>query len=271
MPLFQFRCLGDCHFEFSGGLLSIRKFDADEDIPSSDLLSKYDLLCMREADWALITESTVPHYKSIVSLLLIAFRLPAKELSPMIKYRLSTDPDSCATIHEELTRIRPEKRFYEVYSMEKLKQIDGIFTSLLQADRLSPRLHNAYYFFYRAMHTDHWIDSYIFYMSALESLFGVKKGEPVTRLLCHRIVAFLGKPAVTLTDIRKSYDTRSRMLHGDLPANGNPDDNLDTLQNLEEIALACLQKLVEQNLLLEFSDTSRRDAFMSQLDSIEMC
>lgn len=226
---------------------------------------------MRQEHWALVAVFKDPHkYESIVNLLILTFRMLASELSPMIKYRLSSDYNECAIIHEELSAIRPESKSPEVYNQIKLKRVDALFSKLLEADHKSDRLHNAYYFLYLATHTVHWVQSYLFHMNALEALFGGGVNEPVKQTVKRRVCGFLGDPNITQPKISKLYDLRSKIAHGALRADLDPDENLNILQELEVIVISCVRKLAETNGLMRFSAEKSRRLFLQQYDPPEI-
>ena len=65
--------------------------------------------------------------------------------------------------------------------------------------------------------------------------------------------------------MRDLYDTRSRMAHGNIQA-GTSDENLAKLKHLEDITIACFQKLIDANLFNLYTTKPERDRFVSQWD-----
>jgi Apea-like HEPN len=271
MPLFNFQYFDEADFAFSDGRFSIRRFVAAQHAIEQDIFSKRDRYYMgQQAHKALVAESpNLIGYESDVSLLLMAFRLLSDHRTPIIKYKLSDDDNLCGRIEEtEMHILLPGYR-YEVYSVQDFPRIDGVYMMFRNAERTSVRLKNAFFFVYRAFNSFHWIDAFLFHMTALEAIFSKDSKGGATKTICQRVSALLNDPA-TWNDqvIADLYDVRSRITHGNIEASHDPSDNLRLLEKMELLTKLCFRKLISLDAFESFMTTSSRDQFMEQLDKL---
>lgn len=176
----------------------------------------------------------------------MAFRIFATGLSPVILCRLHEKIQNSVQMTEVLAFAHVETRSREVYDVEKLTLVNQAHNVLLAADMISTRVRNAFYFLYSAFHSTHWIHAFVLMMSALESLFSKDEPGGTTRTICERVAGLLSDPEVTSGTLNQLYAIRSRIVHGDLEAHKNPNDNLDDLVRLERITIMCFRKMIDQ-------------------------
>ncbi len=268
MPLFQFAYVDDVDYKFTDRRFSIRSFRVAE-IPSIDLFSAHDRQQMGHARWAIVADTNdLSKYENDINLLIMAFRILSDDLSPFIKYRLSPDASFCSIIHETMTNIHIGPRMRQIYRVDDLSNIDNSYSSLKAANETSGRLHNACYFLYRAFHNTHWVDSFLFFMSALEAVFSKDSKGGATATICRRVSKFLNDPtSCSYDDVNNLYDIRSRIVHGDLRASDDPAENLRHLKKLERLTIHCFRKLIAIDGFAHFKDRILRDNYLSALDS----
>ena len=266
MPLFQFKYLDHDEYTFSDTRFSIREFDASRDVPDYDIFSRLDRQYMEMEQWALVAEANdLSGYKEDGSLLLMAFRLLSNGLSPIIKYRITNDLATCSILREILSHNMTPIR-YHLYRESDFLAVDNAYLILLAADKVSIRTSNALYFLYVAFHADRWIEAFLTLMMSLEGLFSKDSHGRATATICHRVTNFVSDAAICTGDImRDLYDTRSRMAHGNLPANKS-EENLAKLKRLENITVACFRKLIDGDLFKSYATKLERDRFVSQWD-----
>ena len=265
MPLFQFGYLDSEPFNFSGNQLRIEEFNADEEIPKIDLFSKHDAEHMNLESWALIFDhDDITGYRSKVNLLLLSFRIFSKGKPPFIKYRLcKEDAIECSRLTSTMTYIHEFEEKRLPYSNEDLFTIDAGFKSLTKVDEISPRCHNALYFLYLGFHTTHWIGSFMFLMNSLEALFSKDKSGGATKTICTRVSSFLNsKSRCEYDDIIHLYDIRSRIVHGNIVAKKEPDENLKELHHLQFVIIECMKKILLEKVYLKFIDKKTRDSYL---------
>ena len=269
MPLFQFGYLDDEPFYFKGNHLRIEKFNADEEIPKIDLFSKYDIENMSLESWALIFEhDNIDRYRSLVNLLLLSFKIFSEGKPPFIKYRIcKEDIKKCTRLKETITYIHEFENDRLPYSRKSLNEIDNGFESLSEMDTISARCHNSLYFLYLGFHTTHWISSFMFLMSALESLFSKDKLGGATKTICTRVSSFLeSRERCEYDDLDHLYDIRSRIVHGNIIAKDQPGENLKELNHLKYIVIECMKKLIEEKIYLNFMKKKSRDSYLGTLN-----
>ncbi len=269
MPLFNFQYFEENEFAFSDGRLFIRSFVYDEGLADRDIFSVRDRAYMnQQAHHALVAESTdLKGYEVDANLLLMSFRILADRRTPMIKYRLSADDNFCSRMEDVEHHILLPGYLYQVYSTGDFPQIDATYVMLRQAEKTAIRLKNALFFVYRAFHSYHWTDAFLFHMSALEALFSLDTKGGVTKTICRRVSRLLDDPAswdeAVISDL---YGVRSRMTHGRLEARPNSEENLRLLDQLERLTKLCFRKLIQNNSFQHYTTDPAREQFMKQLD-----
>lgn len=270
MPLFGFSLEKAESYAFDGNRIFIGPFDTGK-IPKIPLFSEQDLRHMsEETAWALVYDDTdIKGFRTKVNLLLLAFKVFCEKRYPFIKYRLCFDDHSlCARLNDSITYNYSFPLTGGPFVPDDLARIRDGFRSLAEMEHLSTRTHNALYFLYRAWHNTKWMDSFIFMMCALESLFSKDKPGGATATITTRVSSLLGsKPRCTKKDIEDLYELRSRMTHGNIEASDDPGDNLAALNHLEYVTTQSIRSLVEMNFYKEYSNKSSRDKLMSRLNT----
>lgn len=269
MPLFQFGYLGKREFRFTGNQLSIEKFDRSHDIPDIDLFSKHDIDHMELESWALVFDhEDTANYKTKVNLLLLSFRIFSQGKPPFVKYRLCTeDIRKCSRLTSTMTYIHEFENSRHTYTEEDLATIDKGFVALTEMDAVSPRCHNALYFLFLGFTTIHWIESFMFQMTALEAVFSKDEPGGATKTICRRVSSFLGsKKGAQYEDLEGLYATRSDIVHGRIVVNEEPLENLKQLHNLQSVSLWCMKKILEDKVYLTFKDKGARDSYLAAFD-----
>ena len=269
MPLFQFVYLDSEPFYFSGNQIRIEKFNADKEVPNIDLFSKYDIDHMGLESWALIFDhDDIEGYKSKVNRLLLSFRILSKGKPPFIKFRLCReDIRECSRLNSTMTYIHEFEEKRLPYNREDLLNINNGFENLTEMDSISTRCHNALYFLYLGFHTIHWISSFMFLMSTLESIFSKDKSGGATKTICTRVSSFLkSMPRCEYDDIDHLYDIRSRIVHGNIIAKDKPGEYLKELHHLQYVVIECMKKIIKEKAYLKFIDKKTRDSYLGTLN-----
>jgi len=153
------------------------------------------------------------------------------------------------------------------HSISDLERIDQGFKASIEMDAISYRCHNALYFMYLATHTTHWIDSFMFLMSTLETIFSKDERGGATKTICTRVSSFLEpKSRCEYSDIDHLYDIRSRIVHGNIMAKKDPGENLKKLHHLQYIVIECMKKILQEKVYLKFIDKKSRDSYLGTLN-----
>lgn len=263
MPLFDFYNESHQEFLFDDGKYSIRELDADDEIPQIDLFSKLDIDYMREdADWALVAENPdVKKYKQEVNILLLSFRI-YKLARVFIKYRLcKEDVSLCSRLSDTMRLVLPEKS-NRLITLHDLNIINKGFTNLLSMESISNRTHNVVYFLYRGFCSEKMIDSFVFLMMGIESLFSKEEIGGATQTICSRVSAFLdSKKRCGYQDIKKLYDLRSKIVHGKVVVEDEIKGNLTVLYDLQYIVTECMKKMLDEKIYLVYSNVEEKEKY----------
>lgn len=269
MPLFQFQLPNprQSEFAFSDRRLAVRRFNEAGQLSDREIFSEQDRKCIDQARWALVAEADdLNQYERDVNMLLMTFRILGNRLTPIIKYRLSDDDALCSRLEETEMHIRLSGYLYQTYSSEDFLRIDKVYMMLCQAEHTSVRLKNAFYSLYRAFNSYHWVDSYLFYMIALEALFSLDNKGPATQTICERVSKLLKSPKKwSPQKIGDLYDVRSRIAHGKLEARPKSIANLRLLKKMERLTKLCFRKLIAKKSFSHYATPSLRDKFMARL------
>jgi len=266
MPLFDFINQSAEEYEFYNGKYSLRKFNAEKEIPQVPGLSALDINYIKMESRALVAEDPdLKKYKQEVNMLLLAFRI--YKLSRLfIKYRLCMEnPDLCSKLSEHIEYISHQNS-NSLIKLEDLKIIDNAFVNLLKMDAISNRTHNAIYFMFRGFSTIKWLDAYIFLMIAVESLFSNERRSGATDTICSRVSKFLNSKArCEYKDIEHIYDLRSQIVHGKIVANDDDRDNLSELLELEYVTAECMKKILDEEIYLKYRDVDEKEMYFCSL------
>lgn len=271
MPLHDFPYLADSDFQFGCGPYSIRKLDRAADLDMAGL-SEMDRVHIKMEKWALYAEDPPKDYRIQVNMLLLAMRIQ-KRKTPFIKFRICAEDDRhCGMMGDIYGPVKPQDASAmpcesHLFSESDLRWVDTATTRLMEMDQVSNRTHNALYFLYRGCVNRMWVDSFMLWMSALESLFSEDTRGGVTKLICGRTSKFLNsRPGVSYADIDHLYDLRSQMVHGRLPITEDPKANIEELASLESIVLDCLERFIDESAYTHYGEPSARKAFLAQFD-----
>jgi len=250
IPLHWFVYHEQHEFVFANNDFSISRFSASEEMLQSILLSGHDREEIQMADWALVAQDLDQDaIKQNANLLITTFWLMSENVCPFIKFRLGPNAQDCAVQHDVMQPNLVDEPPLEEYQTQALKDIDGAYQELklANAQTSSSRPHNAIYFLYLATHTTHWIGRFAFLMNALEAVFGndhspakTKGQKSVTETIKTRVSHFVGDTATCSPELMADlYNTRSRIVHGDIHANEDPAENLRTLKLMEDTVKRC--------------------------------
>jgi len=266
MPLFDFFYRDKKEFIFTGGKYSLKRFVPEDEIPEIDLFSKQDLRYMELEQWALIADvESDSSYKEDINLLLLSFKI--YKLSRLfIKYRLCKENSLRNFRLAETMQYVLREKSSDPISFEDLLTVDKGFVRLLEMNGISIRTHNALYFMYVGFFTRRWIEAFLFFMNALEALFSKEEPGAATRTVCSRVSCLLeSKDRCTYRDIEYLYNIRSRIVHGNIAARDDPDENLINLHNLEYLLTECMKKILDEKIYLLYSDIDEKESFYDDL------
>jgi len=265
MPLFDFSYDNDKDFPFAEGKYALQSFIADEEIPQIELFSKLDIEYMEMESWALVAENPDTNkYKQEVNLLLLSFRI-YKLAKVFIKYRLyKEDVNLCSRLNNTMRYILPEESTILV-TVNDLKTINEGFSKLLEMDAISDRTHNAIYFMFRGFCSEKMMDSFLFLMIALESLFSHEERRGTTKAICSRVSNFLGsKPGCTYEDIKELYGLRSNIAHGRVVVSDEIKGKLKTLYKLQYVIIECMKKMLNESIYTIYKNVEDKESYFTE-------
>lgn len=268
MPLFDFCYESSGDFAFAGGKYSITCFDSEREIPEIELFSRQDVEYMQMESCALVAhDPDLEKYKGEVNLLLLSFRI-YRLACVFIKYRLcKEDYCLCTRLNDIMHMVLP-KESNRLVSKPDLEIIDRGFAKLLHMESISNRTHNAVYFIYRGLCSEKMLDSFVFLMMAVESLFSKEDIGGATKTICSRVSAFLdSKERCTYEDINKLYDLRSRMVHGKVVVEDEIKGNLTALYDLQYVVVECMKKILDEEIYAMYGDVDEKEEYFRKLAS----
>lgn len=269
MPLFEFKYDGE-EVRFTDNYF-LEHFDNEKDIPQ-DLagLSPLDLSHLSFVDWALIAKDPPTNYRSEINLLLIAFRIYTQS-NVFIKWRFCKEESS------HTKRLEGNDRFRnlvltssEGISKENFQAVRDGFLKLLEMYEVSDRTKNTLYFTWRGLCSTKHIDAYILLVCAIEALFSGETSEDVTKIIIKRTQKFLsGIKGFGGDQIKRIYKIRSNMVHGRIPHteknSKQAKQNIRNLSKLESLVFACIRKMLEGELYLNYSDIELKEKYLNDL------
>ncbi|MGH8498035.1 MAG: hypothetical protein ACRERV_04395, partial [Methylococcales bacterium] len=268
MPLFEYASTGVDSYVFKSFPFCIEPLRA-EDIIETKLFSEQDIDHIRLESWCLVfTGDEVTKYVVNSNLLLMAFRISEPCKAPFIKYRVcGEDLHHCRRLNDPMTHNYESGLIMKVYSLSNLEKIDTYLGRLIEMNTVSNRTKNALYFAFRGMSAAKWIDAFLMYMSAIESLFSKDKPGGATETIKTRVASLLNSAmGVTKEDVGALYALRSNMVHGHIEINDDPHENLRELAKIQRLLNSCLNIFLERELYKHYASKTKRDNFMGTLN-----
>ena len=270
MPLFDYASTGIKSFSFGSFPFSIEPLKADE-IIDTKLFSAQDINYMQMESWCLVFNSAeTQQYVEELNLLIMAFRISTQSRGPFIKYFLcKDDPLQCRRLNDPMffynyTSILTRK----IFNQSDLEKVDSYFGRLIEMKSVSIRTKNALYFTFRGMSSTKWIDAFMMFMAALESLFSKDTSGGATKIIKARVSSLLYTiNGTTEDDVGTLYDLRSKMTHGRIEVGDDPKENLQSLAKLQQLLHACLDILLNKELYKHYATKTMRDKFMDTLNN----
>jgi hypothetical protein len=266
MPLFDFYNDSSEEFVFEGGKYALRRFNPDNEIPDTELFSKLDVEYMKQESWAIVAENPdLEKYMQEVNILLLSFKIYT--LSRLfIKYCLCKEDETLCSILNDTMQFVLKAKSSLIISSDDLDVINNGFSNLLKMHPISNRTQNALYFLYRGFHSSKMIDSFMFLMSAIESLFSGEKRGGVTKTICSRVSNFLNnKTRCKYQNIEDLYDLRSKIVHGRVIVDDEIKGHLATLHELEYVITECMKKMLDKKIYLIYGNVQQKEIYFKNL------
>ncbi len=266
-PLFAFSYRGT-RFQFTDNY-SLERFDYKKDVPRNLAgLSKLDVSHISLEHWALVANNPNESYLSEINHLLIALRIYA-QANAFIKWCFcKEDSDYCRVAYE---CFRPLTMATSLSVEENcLPTVRDGFLNLLEMYRVSDRTKNAIYFIWRGLCSQIHIDAYIFLVCGIEALFSNETSDAATITIIKRTQKFLsGIRGFGGDQIKKIYKIRSDMVHGRIPYTDKNSkqakQNIENLAKLESLIFACIKKMLDEKIYLQYKDTHAKESFLNDL------
>ena len=268
MPLFGYKSSGINRYSFMSYPFSIVKL-MSEDIIETKLFSKQDIGYMELESWSLVFDGDVAaDYIECSHLLLMSFRVLSPGKAPFIKYPIcKEDLHLCSRLDDTMVHNYESDISTKAYCLSDLQQVDTYLGRLIEMKAVSNRTKNALYFALRGMTAYKWIDAFVMYMSAIESLFSKDEAAGATKTIKKRVTCLLNPViGVTRDDIGVLYALRSDMVHGRVEISDDPKENLRKLAKLERILKACFDIFLRKRLYENYKSMEERNKFMVTLD-----
>lgn len=269
MPLFEFN-YGESRFQFTEKY-SLERFDYEKDVPQ-DLagLSKLDISQISLEHWAIVANNPNESYRAEINLLLMAFRIYT-QANAFIKWRFSEEDSGNSARITSYDRFRKLAMTSSRNVEEKgLRAARDGFLNLLEMYRVSDRTKNALYFIWRGLCSRKHIDAYILLVCAIEALFSNETPDGVTKTLIKRTQKFLSEiKGLGGDQIKRLYKIRSDMVHGRIPHtdkdSAQSKQNIKNLGKLESLVFACVKKMLDERIYLQYKDTDEKEKFLNDL------
>ncbi len=140
-----------------------------------------------------------------------------------------------------------EARDAKLLLLTDLKHVEDLFTSLKEMSEIQGRAHNSLFFLMRGMFDSHVIGSIFLWSAALECIFGLEKDQTkAAEKICKRITNYLTSNDFPEARIKKSYNYRSRLIHGQMHDvwDSNSKNNVAKSRELWKIVRACFHRLL---------------------------
>ena len=269
VPIFGHNSFDSELLPFNFGAEGVRLNTHDKSmVPISKNISEYSSSQIKSAHYSFefegINKDIAMHD---ITLILLSCRITQSMTSPYIKYRYTAGLENSGVILTETpTTNETHLKKQKYYSDECLNQVKDMFLGLKSMEFVSERTANALYFVSRELYSQHWIDSFIFLSSAIESLLSKDKAGGATKAIVRRLAYFLSEYNVEEQEISNLYSVRSEFVHGRYRY--EPDkqqDNLELLGRMEQLTYWLLKKYVSEALYNHYETKVRRDKFLGNI------
>jgi hypothetical protein len=112
------------------------------------------------------------------------------------------------------------------------------------------------------------MDTFVFLMVAIESLFSKEDSGGVTKTICSRVSKFLGcRARCEYEDVERLYDLRSKIVHGKVVVDDHIKGHLPTLWDLEYVLRECMKKMLDQKIYPIYGDVQEKERYFDRLVS----
>jgi hypothetical protein len=268
MPLFEYASTGIASYSFGAFPFCIVPLK-NEDIIETKLFSVQDISYMQKESWCLeFNSDEAQQYIEKSNLLLMAFRIAIQSIGPFIRYRLCKDDIlQCRRLDEPMVHNYESGLHRKICCLSDLEKVDTYFGRLIEMNTASARTKNALYFTFRGLSAAKWIDAFMLFMAAIESLFSKDKPGGAEKTIKSRVSSLLNPiNGITQDDVGDLYDLRSKMTHGRIEISDDPKENLQSLAKLQHLLYACLDIFLNKELYGHYKTKKERDNFMGTLN-----
>lgn len=208
-------------------------------------------------------------YKQKLNLLLLAFRI-IKYSDLSMKYIICKNVPHFSSKYSDYWKYAIANKYskteFEDINKDDLDEIIRIYKQLQRFFKVSHRTSHAVNFLFLAYTSYYWMESFMLFMTALETLVSPDKKDKIVSEVTDRVVGLINdKEICSKTKFGKIYELRSDIIHGKILVNLDFDKELIKLQQLQKIVLQTFKVLLEKDFIIIYKDEESKELFYNRL------
>ena len=254
--------------------IKILKFDFYNHFQSDsfEIFSKNDVYDIALNHWAFQFKSTQKQLYKIVkklNLFLLICRIDSNS-SIGIKYVICRNAPHLSDRFSEFWKpaLIGSKSGVEHFNTTLLKKLLIRYNRLLDFNSLSTRTAHALNFLLLAYTSYYWMESFILFITSLETLVSPSSENQITSKILKRTVKLINNVEIcSKTKLEKLYELRSNIIHGRILVDLNFKEYLDNIQKLQIIVLTAFKTILNKNFKTIYLDEESKENFYTNLEN----
>lgn len=237
-----------------------------------DVFSPADYESLHIPMWAFEFEcekEEANNYKQKLNLLLLASRITKfNDLS--IKYIICKNVPHISSKYSDYWKYAIAEKYSKTthadLNKDDLDEIKKSYILLQRFFKVSDRTTHAVNFLFLAYTSHYWMESFLLYMTALETLVSPDKKDKIVAEVTARLVCLINnKEICSKNKFGKIYESRSDIIHGKILVNLDFDKELTKLQQLQKTVLHTFKVLLEKDFMSIYADEDSKEKFYGKL------
>jgi len=251
-------------------ILKKKDFNELNFIEEIDWFSNADCNDIRSTHWTFSFEcekEKLDNYKQKFNLLLLAFRI-AKHSDLSIKYIICKDVLHFSSKYSDdwkyaLAEQNIKKDFRDLNNLD-LHDIVIVYNQLQELFKVSHRTTHAINFLFLAYTSYYWMESYILFMTSLETLVSPSIEEGITSKIIKRTRKLINDSKMcSKRNINNLYKLRSNIIHGRVLVDLSFKEHQDEMVKLQIIVLKAFEKILSNDFHTIYKNEESKEKFFN--------
>ena len=254
--------------------ISLRAFDYEKDIEpvNSDQFSTLDLAYLKkDYHWGFrfdCIETAKLKYLELCNLLLMAFRIFNLSDCNGIYLLNVNNPHLSVKEDNQWKNAVANKHNSTYINFEELKKLKMGYEHLKSFYFTSPRTKHSVQFLYLGYISNYWMQAYILFMTALETLISPPTEEQITIKIIKRTRSLIGNSKIcSKAKLEKLYELRSNIIHGRITVSLDFNEHIEEIVKLQTIVLSAFKIILSKNYISIYKNEETKEQFFLDLEN----